>query len=86
MPVEAMTTFYGDNLNSSLPPSVSLLGGSDNVLGGDGNDVLIGQAGHDELRGEDGNDTIKWWCRQRFRSMAGQRRKQAVRRSWVSKS
>lgn len=49
---------YADNLNASLPVSVSLLGGSDVVHGGDGNDVIMGQAGHDELHGEDGNDSI----------------------------
>jgi Ca2+-binding RTX toxin-like protein len=49
---------YGDNFSNQFPPSVSLQGGNDEMIGGTGIDVMYGQAGHDSLQGNDGNDTL----------------------------
>jgi Ca2+-binding RTX toxin-like protein len=49
---------YGDNLTLQFPPTFSLLGGNDEVFGGDGNDTIYGQAGHDDLNGDAGDDLL----------------------------
>ena len=49
---------YGDNLDPTLPPTFSLNGGNDELLGGNGDDTIVGQAGHDELGGGQGDDTL----------------------------
>ena len=51
-------TVYGDNFDPLLPPAVSLLGGNDQLIGGNGNDKLYGQAGHDELDGGANSDQL----------------------------
>ena len=49
---------YGDNLSPFLAPTISLLGGNDELVGGDGNDILVGQFGHDRMEGNDGWDVM----------------------------
>ena len=49
---------YGDNLSPSLSPTVSLLGGKDRLIGGDGNDTIVGQLGNDQMDGNGGNDVM----------------------------
>ncbi len=55
---EGDDSIYGDNLSPFLSPIVSLLGGNDRLIGGDGNDTLVGQFGNDQMDGNDGNDVM----------------------------